>query len=226
MIAAHPVAQPPRPAAQVVLVPGSGFHGVGPRKSIRLSIGADHWRRWGYRTTTVRYRAGPRGFRDVAAAIAAARKRRPRLPLCVYGESSGGTAVLVAVARDPGVACVVISASPLDQETWAQSDRHGAQRLAREVWPGYFGDAAADDRYEPYDVWSLTQPAVPAFLIYAMGDQAIPAQQGRLFATLPGDVRLRVLREGGRMFVHNRVWSKQLVRVRGEARSFVRFATR
>lgn len=224
--AADRVPQPRHPAALVVLVPGSGFHGVGPRKRVRLSIGVDRWRRWGYRTRLVRYRPGRRGLADVRAALSAARRARPRLPLCAYGESSGGTWVLVAAAADPGLDCVVISASPTDQETWAQSDRRGALRLATEVWPGYFGSATEDNMFEPFDVWTGAPPGIPALLLYAQGDQAVPAQQGRLFATVAPGIRLRVLRRGGRMFVHNKVDSRQLGRVRAAARSFVSLAGR
>lgn len=224
--AGKPEPQPRDPLATVLLVPGSGFHGVGPRKPIRLSIGADHWRRWGYRTRVVRYAAGRRGLADVAAAIRTAKRARPRLPLCVYGESSGGTWALVAAAGDPDVDCLVVSASPTDQETWARSDRGGALRLATEVWPGYFGTAGEDADYEPYDVWLAFRPAIPVFLVYAQGDQAIPAQQGKIFATVPGDIRLRVLHEGRRMFVHNEVDRDELLRVRGEARTFVGLAAK
>lgn len=226
LLATLAYAVPAGASGTVVLVPGSGFHGIGPQKEIRLSIAAQQWRDWGFRTRLVRYREGRAGLRDVRAAISAAGRARPDEPVCVYGESSGGTFALLAAAADNGARCLVIAASPTDQETWALSDRRGAQRLSREVWPGYFGGPSQDDSFEPYDVWSAFRPTVPVMLLYAQGDQAVPAQQGKIFATAPGDVRLRVLHQGARMFVHNRVARDDLLRARGEARTFVGVAMR
>ncbi len=210
----------------MVLVPGSGFHGVGPHHRYGLSLSGAVWRGWGYHPRLARYRAGKDGLADVAATVRAARRARPTAPLCIYGESSGGTWALVAAAHDPEVDCVVASAAPTDQETWARSDRHGAQRLARVVWPGFFGDAAHDDAYEPFDVWRSVRPQIPAFLIYATDDQAVPAQQGRLFATLGPETTLRVLARGRHGFVHGDVNAAQLVRARGAVSRFVATATR
>ena len=206
----------------VILVPGSGFRGVGPKKEIRLSIASQHWNDWGFRTRITRYREGREGLRDVRAEIAWAVRERPDDPICIYGESSGGTLALVAAAsEEASVRCIVISVSPTDQETWSRSDRSGALRLSTEVWPSYFGDTHEDDTFEPYDVWQAFEPAIPVFLIYAQGDPAIPVQQGKIFATLPADVTLRVLHKGARMFVHSKVKRSELLQVRGEARNFV-----
>lgn len=219
--AGRPVPQPADPRATVVLVPGSGFHGVGPNKRIRLSLDADLWRSWGYRTRLVRYGEGADGLPDIADGIRTARRARPDLPVCVYGESSGGTFALVAAAGDPDIDCLVIGASPTDQETWAQSDRGGARRLAAEVWPDYFGLPAEDDVFEPFDVWRETEPRIPVFMIYATNDQAIPAQQGRIFADLVPGTRLRVLGKGRHAFIHNPVDARQLFSARRAVRRFV-----
>lgn len=201
----------------VVLVPGSGFSGVGPREEIRLAIGREHWRDWGLRTVAARYRAGRRGARDVREAVARAQRHGP---VCVYGESSGGTwALLAAAALD--VACVAVSVAPTDQETWAESEEHGARVLATKRWPRYFGGPDEDDAFEPLDVWAFAAPAVPVFLLYAAGDQVVPPQQGEVFAPVAGDVRMHVLREGRRFFVHSRVRRADLLRARGLMRAFV-----
>ncbi|MFL5845935.1 MAG: alpha/beta hydrolase family protein [Solirubrobacteraceae bacterium] len=209
-------------AGTVVLVPGSGFSGISPREDVRLAIGVQHWRDWGFATRLVRYRPGKRGEHDVQAAVARAERHGP---VCVYGESSGGTWALLAAATQDA-ACVVVSAAPTDQETWARSEAHGARVLARQRWPTYFGLAGEDDDYEPYDVWTAFEPVVPAMLIYAASDQVVPPQQGRIFATVPGDVRLTVLGRGARTFVHSGVSRTQLLRARGAARTFVSLALR
>lgn len=210
-------AAPAQAAGTVVLVPGSGFSGVGPREEVRLAIGREHWDNWGFRTVEVRYRAGRRGARDVREAVARAQRHGP---VCVYGESSGGTwALLAAAALD--VACVAVSVAPTDQDTWAESEEHGARVLSTERWPRYFGGPDEDDAFEPLDVWTTAAPAVPVFLLYAAGDQVVPPQQGEVFAPVAGNVRVRVMREGRRFFVHSRVRRADLLRARGLLRAFV-----
>lgn len=207
----------------VLLIPGSGFSGIGPHETPRLAVGVQHWRDWGFRTRVVRYRAGRRGLADVRRAVA--RTTNPSRT-CLYGESSGGTWALIAAA-DAGVACVIASASPTDQETWAQSDAHGAQVLSTERWPRYFGRSPdEDDDYEPYDVWSAFEPEVPALLVYAANDLTVPPQQGRWFATVPGDVTLRVLPRGHAAFVHSKVGRSALIAARTAMRRFVVQTTR
>jgi len=191
-----------------------------------LSLDTAVWRSWGYRTRPAPYRSGKNGLTDVATAVRAAKRRWPSQPLCLYGESSGGTWALVVAARSADVACVVVSAAPTDQETWARSERHGAQRLARVVWPGFFGDARRDDVYEPFDVWKAARPRIPVFLLYARGDQAVPAQQGLLFSTLGPDTTLRVLDRGRHGFVHGDVNTAQLARARRAISRFVATSTR
>lgn len=213
-------AAPAGAAGTVVLVPGSGFSGIGPREQPRLAISERHWRDWGFNTRYVRYRAGKRGEDDVQQAVANARRKGP---VCLYGESSGGTWALLAAATQ-GAACVVVAAAPTDQESWARSDAHGAQILATERWPRYFGAPDEDNDFEPYDVWMAFRPAIPTLLLYAVRDLAVPVQQGRIFATVPGDIRLRVLRRGPRVFVHSKVRRADLVEAHRAARAMVKEA--
>jgi hypothetical protein len=220
LLAALVWATPASAAGTLLIVPGSGFSGVGPRQEPRLALGVQHWRDWGFATRFVRYRAGKRGLSDVQQAVARAKRRGP---VCLYGESSGGTWALLAAVTE-GAACVVVAAAPTDQETWARSGAHGARILSTERWPRYFGAPDEDDDYEPYDVWLAFRPAVPALLLYAVGDLSVPLQQGRIFATVPGDVRLRVLHRGGRLFVHNKVSREDLLPALAEVRAMIKTA--
>lgn len=210
-------AAPAGAAGTLVLVPGSGFSGVGPHEDANLALGQQHWRDWGFDTKVVRYRPGRRGLADVQDAVARAKKDGP---VCLYGESSGGTWALLAAATE-GAACVVASAAPTDQETWARSKEHGARVLSRKRWPRYFGTADEDGDYEPYDVWLAFRPPVAALLMYGAGDLTVPPQQGRIFDTVPGDVRLKVLRRGTRKFVHSNVLREDLLPALGEARALI-----
>jgi pimeloyl-ACP methyl ester carboxylesterase len=216
----------PAPSAIVLLVPGSGFRGADSYDVADLSITSAMWRRWGFLTRAAPYGPGKAGPDDVAAAIRHAHAAHPGLPLCLYGESSGGTWALVAAAREPGVACVVISASPTDEETWRHSKRPVAHTFSHRVWPAYFGSATADDGYEPLDVWKQSKPAVRAFLIVARNDPVVPPQQGQIFArAVPGST-LRILSKGNRQFVHSRVSRPGFARVAEEVRRFAQAAVR
>ena len=211
----------PRPRPIVVLVPGSGFRGSGEHGDARLSIPTRTWRRWGFRTAVAVYRPGAAGLRDVINTLRMVAGAAPTAPLCVYGESSGGTWALVAAADFRAVGCVVAAAAPTDQETWARSRRHAAHVFAHTVWPGYFGPPSRDDAFEPYDVWKAARPTIGVFSIYAVGDPIVPAQQGQLFTRLVPGSTLRVLRRGAHPFVHSSVSAGEYARAVAEVRRFV-----
>ena len=200
---AHRASQPAAPLGVVVLVPGSGFRGAGEHDDAKLSISTGTWRSWGFRTQVAPYRAGAAGLRDVGAAVRLA--LGTHRPVCIYGESSGGTWALDVAAREPAVRCVVTAGAPTDDDTWARSKSGAARYYARVVWPGYFGSGARDNLYEPYDVWRAVRPVVPVLGLYAANDPLVPPQQGRILAGAAPDATMRVLGSGLRQFVHSRV---------------------
>jgi predicted alpha/beta-fold hydrolase len=204
----------------VVLVPGSGFRGAGEHDARTLSIKPATWRRWGFRTWVAAYGPGRAGPVDVATALAAAHGAAPALPLCIYGESSGGTWALVAAASDPAVDCVVVGAAPTDEETWARSRTRIARYFTRNVWPGYFGPPSRDNGFEPYDVWQAARPNIPVLAVYASGDPLVSPQQGQIFAGLGPDTTLRTLAPGRHYFVHSKVSSTQFARAVAAVRRF------
>ena len=217
------VLQPARPRAVVVMIPGSGFNGAGTANVSRMSLALGDWRRWGFRTKVAAYRRGRAGLRDVTRLVEEVHRATPGLPLCLYGESSGGTwALLVAAAHPELVDCAVVLAAPTDQETLARAPDHPARHLARVVWPRYFGAATADDVFEPFDVWSAAAPTtLPVLAVYSRGDEIVPPQQGELLAGLSPLVDLRVLRRGRHSFVHANVAPSDFVAARRAARALV-----
>ena len=213
--------QPASPRALVVMIPGSGFNGAGVANARRMSFKEDRWRRAGFRTKVAPYRRGKAGLGDVLRVIRRAAASAPGLPLCLYGESSGGTWALLATARLAVVRCAIVLAAPTDQETLARAAPHGARHLARTVWPRYFGAAAADDAWEPFDVWSTGVPQTPVLLAYSDGDPIVPPQQGELFAPLSALTELRVLRHGTHQFVHAKVRTGDFWQARHAAEALV-----
>lgn len=215
------VPQPGLPSATVVLVPGSGFNGAGTAYADRMSIRVGTWRRWGFRTRVASYRAGKAGLTDLVRTVRRARRGAPGVPLCVYGESSGGTWALLVAARTSAVDCLIVLAAPTDQETLARSPFRPARHLGATMWPRRFGEADEDNGWEPYDVWGATTVAVPVLLGYSEGDRIVPQQQGRIFAPVAPGAELRVLRAGPHRFVHARVDAADFVSLRRAARALV-----
>lgn len=212
-----------RPAPGIVLlVPGSGFVGAPKRIAVAMRLPPAIWHAWGLRTRVAAYRGGATGLADVGAALGAVHRAAPRSPVCLYGESSGGTWALVAAAHDPRVRCVVVAAAPTDQETWARSASRAARSLARRKWPQYFGaDPHQDNAFEPYDVWGALHPQIPVLGFYAAGDPIVPAQQGAIFARADPSAQIHVLPRGPRRFIHSSVATAALKREAAEVRRFV-----
>jgi len=215
------VPQPIAPVAVVVLVPGSGFNGAGTANADRMSIRIGSWRRWGFRTRVAAYRAGKAGLTDVMRTVRRAHRGAPDLPLCVYGESSGGTWALLTASRTPNVDCVVALAAVTDQETLTRSPFRRARHLGATMWPRRFGAADEDNGWEPYDVWGAMVVPAPVLLGYSEGDRIVPPQQGRIFAPVAPEAELRVLRAGPHRFVHARVGAADFVALRRAARALV-----
>jgi predicted alpha/beta hydrolase len=215
-----------RPVGTVVLVPGSGWRGADALDVVKLSIDVAAWQRWGFRTRAAPYGPGKTGIADVHAAVRAAKRRHPRLPVCLYGESSGGTWALIVAARRRDVACVVVAGAPTDEDTWRRGATGPARTFAYRIWPAFFGLGRADDAFEPLDVWRATGSRIPVFYVAAANDRVVPPAQGRVFARRTPRTTLRTLRAGRRLFVHSLVDRRQFERVAVAVRRFVRAAVR
>lgn len=119
-VAAPLVGAPPQPRGTVVLVHQGGW--AGPNAKLQEQLDAfpgAALRARGLRTVSVDYARGKAGLADVLAAARAARRHGPG-PVCLYGESAGGTLALLAAARDPHVACVLTLGAPTDFATWSR----------------------------------------------------------------------------------------------------------
>ena len=218
-------APPPPPEKPVVLlVPGSGFAGVGKWAARKLVVPPAVWEGMGFRPIAVGYRAGPQGARDVAAAVADARAAHPGASICLYGESSGGTWSLLAAAYDREVTCVIAAAAPTDADTWRDSRWPASRFYAHRRWPRMFGRGAADDAYEPVDVWKARRPRARLMLLYGTADRTVPAQQGRLMAEVAHGSTLIEMPIGRQPFVHTGVPPRDLLAAIRRIRPFVRKA--
>lgn len=211
------------PEPVVLLLPGSGFRGVDEAGAAKLVIGIEQWEAWGFRAVPVAYGEGRAGGPDTSAALRAVRRDDPTAPICLYGESAGGTWALLTAARDPSVSCVIATAAPTDADTWRRARTKAARYFAGEVWPAYFGRGAEDDAFEPVDVWRRERPDDRVLLLYAANDPLVPVQQARILARAIRDDRrtVRVLTAGSRSFAHSNVATAQFDAMLGAVRRFV-----
>lgn len=212
-------------SAVVALIPGSGFNGAKASYVGRMTFTPDVWQGPGYETVPVPYRRGKAGLKDVLAGVRLVDSRHPDLPLCLYGESSGGAWALQAAVRTGVVDCLIVVAGVTDQETLARSPFRLARHLGARIWPRYFGPAKADGYFEPYDLWAGGAPDVPTLLAYGETDRVVPAQQGELLAGVAPAAELRVLRPGPRRFAHGRANASDFVRAREAAVALVEAQT-
>lgn len=218
-------ARPPARATApvVLLLPGSGFRGADEAAAAKLVIGVEQWEAWGFRAVPVAYGEGKAGGADTVAALRAVRSDHPTAPVCLYGESAGGTWALLTAARDRSVSCVIATAAPTDADTWRQAGTKPARYFADEVWPAYFGRGTADDVFEPADVWRRERPDDRVLLLYAADDPLVPVQQARVLAREIPDGRgtVRILGSGPRSFAHSDVAEAEFDAMLGAVRRFV-----
>lgn len=189
-IVAEPAHQPPR--GEVVLVHGGGWSGPdrGAQQAIMEFARAPFLSR-GHRVSSVDYRAGRDGLRDVLAAVDAA-ATRTRGSVCLYGESAGGHLSLLAAARRPGVDCVVAHSAPTDFAAWERDAQAGvvsvtSARLLRVLVPRHFGplDSAEAAAWSPAS--SLHRIRGDVLVILGRGDVIVPESQlAAVLAAVPG----------------------------------------
>jgi acetyl esterase/lipase len=127
-LAAAPVGSivdgPADPTGTVILVHASAWQGRyddpyyhDAKREIYEFIGHQLAAR-GWRVVSIEYAAGEAGLGDVEAAVRSELADRPGIPLCLYGESSGGHLSLLAAADIPQVSCVIAVGAPTDLTTW------------------------------------------------------------------------------------------------------------
>jgi hypothetical protein len=120
VVAADNVLQRPagKPKGAVMLIHGGSLVLVGRR--YLLTSEAAGWRRLGYITYDVDYRAGLDSLADVVAAYDYLRTRID-VPICVTGDSSGGSLALLLVVERPSVRCVWTEGAIADELTMPAS---------------------------------------------------------------------------------------------------------
>jgi acetyl esterase/lipase len=188
-----------RPRGAVLLIAGGGWIGVTPAALSHEVATALIFRRLGYLTVTVDYRAGAAGLTDSEQAYDLVRRRYGTLPICAIGTSAGGTLALLLAAHRPELSCVISLAGPTDLQR-LRDDGHS--KIAYELAVRAFGRQNLN-RYSP--VRYAASIHAHLLLLYASNDPLVPASQGTEMIKADPRSRLIVLLPGPTPFVHSRV---------------------
>lgn len=189
--------RPPRGA--VLLIAGGGWIGVTPAAFRREVATALIFRRLGYLTVTVDYRAGKAGLTDTERAYDMVRGRYGTLPICAVGTSAGGTLALLLAAHRPRLSCVISLAGPTDLRR-LREDPHS--HIAYELAVRAFGRQNLN-RYSP--IHYTTSIHARLLLLYASNDPLVSTSQGTEMHKADPRARLIILPPGHTPFVHSRV---------------------
>jgi hypothetical protein len=139
-------------------------------------------------------------------------RSRPEVPLCLYGESSGGHLALLAAERIARVDCVATFAAPVDLGRWARRSRSAPNTTYAQVFRELVEPALGPDRAR----WAAFDPVVraarlPRLVLTAVGtdDRTVPRLGVR---RLPG--ARYVVPDGAIPFVHGTASSAGLAEMR------------
>jgi acetyl esterase/lipase len=189
-----------RPRALLILIHGGGWEGPNAA-ALRDEVAvAGLYRKAGYETVAVDYRAGAAGVSDVERIYRQARRRAgPHLPICAAGISAGGHIALMLAVRYPDLRCVIDVAGPTDLPA-LNREPHGHTVL--ELADHAFG-AGGLAAFSP----ALHASSIRArlMLVYASDDPVVPVAQGRAMARADRSATLIVLPPGNSTFVHTGV---------------------
>jgi acetyl esterase/lipase len=201
----------------MILIHGGGWYMVGAEAMRSMRPAAQPWRAAGWETVSVDYPACRESLLGVLTFYDLVRQRvGDGVPICLYGQSAGGTLALLVAAMRPAVSCVIALGAPTNLRSIAAEGaaaaaggtgpatlRAGtayAQGLARAA----FGRRALGRR-SPV-TWA-GQIQARLLLGIAANDPLVPVVQSQALAggTGGGYVDVDTLEPGGARWVHGTV---------------------
>lgn len=122
-----------RPVTRVmILVHGGGWFTVGRAAMRTLREQATAWRAAGWQTVSTSHRACGKSIGDVLRTYDLVRRQvGPSVPICLYGQSSGGHLALQVASTRSDVACVIAEGAPTDLVNIAEQGCSGGTRQLR-----------------------------------------------------------------------------------------------
>jgi acetyl esterase/lipase len=186
------------PKGVVLLIHGGGWLYTGPSEVQSLAPQVAQFLADGWATVNTDYSPLVGSLPDVVAVYDAIRRSvGPAFPICVYGQSAGGSLALLVAEQRP-VSCVIDAAGPTDLGALENSaadyfvDLLEAAGVANVAWSPVMQAAQR-----------LTAPTLAEYASY---DWLVPLSQGQeLRQNDPSHVELLTLAPGNQTFVHSAV---------------------
>ena len=183
-----------KPYGTIVLAHGGSWWATGPAAVASTRPAAKRFARWGWRAVNTDYGQGAAGLADLLAVVDREIARSRRRPVCVYGESSGGTWALMVAALRPKIACVVAVAAPTDLADVA-SDTDLGEIVGRMFTPA--------EREANSPVRHAGAIRADTLLAYARNDDVVPLQQGWRMREQLANAELLVMQPGYQSWAHS-----------------------
>jgi BD-FAE len=198
------VNSPATPSKGVVLLIHGGawvYTGVSQVQTLAPQVAqflADGWT-----TVNTDYSPLAGSLPDVLAVYDAIRQNvGPAVPICVYGQSAGGTLALLLAESRP-VSCVIDAAGP--------TDLGSLENVAGDYYADLLESAGIADAAWSPGLQAAQRLTAPTLAEYANGDWLVPLTQGQeLRQADPAHVSLVALDPGSEMFVHTPVVPSEL----------------
>lgn len=172
--------------ARVMIIHGGGWRASTPEYLDAMKPIAKAFQDKGFSTTVASYHAGSKALGDVLTIYDNRRKKRPKQPICLWGNSAGGQLAMMLAAKRKSVRCVVAEAAPTDLT--ALPPGSASDMLARQA----FGTKLAENSPIRY-----ASKLPKTLLVMGKDDPIVPLSQGTaLRHAVPESVRLIKLNAG------------------------------
>lgn len=186
------------PKGVIILIHGGGWVNVGASLLPALNPQVSQFVADGWETVNTDYSPLAGSLPDVQAVFDATRSRvGSSVPICVYGQSTGGNLALLLAESRP-VSCVIDAAGP--------SDLGAVESLNLDYYVDQLEGAGVSDAAWSPALQASQNLAVPTIAEYANNDWMVPLAQGQeLQADDPSHVTLITLDGGSASFIHSTV---------------------
>jgi len=223
------------PKATMIVIHGGSWYTTGKEVVAAMRRRADRWRKAGWRTINISYRACGQSIGDVLWFMQRVRDANPSAVICATGASAGGHLALMLAARRTDLACAISHAGPSDLvgiDSQTASDRYtGAPTTAGPARISHLAIAAFGAKPGPLEYSSPMSyaGAVTARVLLATGatDFLVPAAQDANFARAlraahpEAYVDVMSLPKGTVRFVHSLVTPESLEALRAREDALV-----
>jgi uncharacterized protein len=137
--------------------------------------------------------------RDARAAVAAARRLEPALPLALLGSSAGGAVSLQALVEGAPVDALVLLGTPAEWVSFAATPEAGLLRITRDAGMAVAPEVSADPSQWAAEFTGMVpeeaaaRTGVPVLVVHGSDDEVVPVAHAHRLARRAPAAELRVL---------------------------------